>query len=143
MASSQHSANVPSSQQDMSMYNTQPSPYILGGKATYQYAGCYNDASGENSLQPMLHSVEPINNGTGFVAPVQQGMVFPSTQPTGMPVPNSNLTMYQFNAQNAGYVNEFRGLDPREGYPLVYPYVPLTKEVKQSTRTKSSRSLCC
>eukprot|EP00922_Rhytidocystis_sp_ex-Travisia-forbesii_P019247 GHVS01028527.1.p1 GENE.GHVS01028527.1~~GHVS01028527.1.p1 ORF type:complete len:232 (+),score=30.77 GHVS01028527.1:50-745(+) len=55
-------------------------------------------------------------------------------------LPNGQIPMY-FNPSNCGYDQSSCGKDPRKGYPLVYPYVPLMKEKREKPLKK--RTGCC
>eukprot|EP00922_Rhytidocystis_sp_ex-Travisia-forbesii_P016566 GHVS01024671.1.p1 GENE.GHVS01024671.1~~GHVS01024671.1.p1 ORF type:complete len:218 (+),score=26.77 GHVS01024671.1:120-773(+) len=65
--------------------------------------------------------------------------------PTGMAagpmmLPNGQIPMY-FNPSTCGYDQSSGGKDPRKGYPLVYPYVPLQKQKREKPLKK--RTGCC
>ncbi|PFH35117.1 hypothetical protein BESB_060040 [Besnoitia besnoiti] len=66
----------------------------------------------------------------------QPGMMYPSTEAV-MP-PAGHHQMMWFNPAAMGYTNTSHGFDPREGYPVVYPYVPMPVPIE-----KKKRGFCC
>ncbi|KEP67594.1 UNVERIFIED_CONTAM: hypothetical protein HHA_226570 [Hammondia hammondi] len=93
------------------------------------------------------HSVEcpppgsPIPQTTTFTsqaAPaLQHRMMYPSTD--ALTIPAGHQQMMYFNPAAAGYTEGSHGFDPREGYPVVYPYVPMTLPIE----IKKKRGFCC
>jgi len=74
--------------------------------------------------------------------PMQNGMIFPNTYPSEqstLPWLKNTSLMY-FNPTSYGYNNSSGGMDPREGYPLIYPYVPLPAPKREKPKKKG---ICC
>eukprot|EP00922_Rhytidocystis_sp_ex-Travisia-forbesii_P027241 GHVS01039936.1.p1 GENE.GHVS01039936.1~~GHVS01039936.1.p1 ORF type:complete len:228 (-),score=26.69 GHVS01039936.1:247-930(-) len=59
-------------------------------------------------------------------------------------LPNGQVPMY-FNPTSFGYDQSGGGKDPRKGYPLVYPYVPLQKDrtIEKRERPLKKKTGCC
>eukprot|EP00920_Eleutheroschizon_duboscqi_P027805 GHVT01068091.1.p1 GENE.GHVT01068091.1~~GHVT01068091.1.p1 ORF type:complete len:126 (+),score=22.28 GHVT01068091.1:509-886(+) len=82
--------------------------------------------------------------GMGLTMEAQDGMIFPSVTPTQQVVPDQpDASMFYFNPSAVGYNDSSRGFDPRQGYPLVYPYVPLPVPGKEGKPLKKKKAACC
>eukprot|EP00922_Rhytidocystis_sp_ex-Travisia-forbesii_P027240 GHVS01039935.1.p1 GENE.GHVS01039935.1~~GHVS01039935.1.p1 ORF type:complete len:231 (-),score=34.47 GHVS01039935.1:321-1013(-) len=59
-------------------------------------------------------------------------------------LPNGQVPMY-FNPSSFGYDQSGGGKDPRKGYPLVYPYVPLQKDrtIEKREKPLKKKTGCC
>eukprot|EP00922_Rhytidocystis_sp_ex-Travisia-forbesii_P012219 GHVS01018440.1.p1 GENE.GHVS01018440.1~~GHVS01018440.1.p1 ORF type:complete len:361 (-),score=117.95 GHVS01018440.1:398-1321(-) len=78
----------------------------------------------------------------GLVFPACGGMM-PSAN-MSMPALNGKPLMY-FNPRQSGYDDASGGQDPRQGYPLVYPYVPMrdNNNERKEKSSKKKKTGCC
>eukprot|EP00922_Rhytidocystis_sp_ex-Travisia-forbesii_P012217 GHVS01018438.1.p1 GENE.GHVS01018438.1~~GHVS01018438.1.p1 ORF type:complete len:291 (-),score=76.80 GHVS01018438.1:591-1463(-) len=96
---------------------------------------------GEQQLRQQQFGSESGPHG-GLLFPSCGGMM-PSTNMSIMPALNGKPLMY-FNPRQSGYDDASCGQDPRQGYPLVYPYVPIRDNNDRKDKTsKKKRTGCC
>eukprot|EP00920_Eleutheroschizon_duboscqi_P027803 GHVT01068088.1.p1 GENE.GHVT01068088.1~~GHVT01068088.1.p1 ORF type:complete len:138 (+),score=21.72 GHVT01068088.1:509-922(+) len=123
-----HSGFLPAGEMPFISANTTRDPTMAG--VTLPGAGVSGE--GQNTA------------GMGLTMEAQDGMIFPSVTPTQQVVPDQpDASMFYFNPSAVGYNDSSRGFDPRQGYPLVYPYVPLPVPGKEGKPLKKKKAACC